>query len=246
MSLDEPCVIPPSMSIHRQRRRNDRRTRGPILFDTAVDRLGKLLGAKTFNKLSATTGTDRTWLSRLRTDASVTLIDGLGSGPPPGWHAVYTILTAHQPVRTATRILPSDAIDAQLPARYLRLLRDPVFTTHRTIDGYWPHFGDIDPYPVLEELPLRLIRFDDDLTTTDSSSHREALFAVRQLWAGAATEVDLAIGECLAISNYSAIHPRTALHGRLTRTLVCVPNAPLCAHPALTSASVGTPSWQNS
>lgn len=246
MSLDEPCVIPPSMSIHRRRRRSDRRTREPILIDTEVDSLGRLLGSKTFSKLSATTGPDRTWLSRLRTAASVTLIDGLVGSPPPGWHAVYTILTAHQPVRTATRILPIDAIDAQLPARYLRLLRDPVFATHRTIGGYWPHFGDIDPYPVLEELPLRIIRFDDDLTATSSRPHREALFAVRQLWAGAATGIDLDAGECVAIANYCAIHPRTGLHGRLTRTLVCVPNPPLCALPALTSASVGAPSGQNS
>ena len=183
MSLDEPCVIAPSGSLHRHRRRSDRRTRETTQIDTAVDSLGRLLEAKTFSKLSASRQ-NGTWLSRLRNDVSVTLIDGLDGSPHPGWHALYTILTAHQPVRTATRILAIDTIHAQLPARYLRLLREPLFTTHRTIDGYWPHFGDINPYPVIEELPRQIMRFDDDLTTTDSRPHREALFALRQLWAG--------------------------------------------------------------
>ncbi|MCZ4537937.1 hypothetical protein QBL07_000180 (plasmid) [Gordonia rubripertincta] len=167
------------------------------------------------------------------------MINGLVGCPRPGSHAVYTILRARSLVRAASRILTVDAIEGLLSAQHLRLLRDPVYKSRRLSAGARPDFEDLDRYPVLSELPDSVVRFDDDLTTSEQSMHREALIALRQLWASAATVIDLDGGDLLVIANYRAVHPRTALHYGLVRTVICAPDPPRPPSLGLTSAGVG-------
>ncbi|TDO06597.1 TfdA family taurine catabolism dioxygenase TauD [Mycobacterium sp. BK086] len=112
----------------------------------------------------------------------------------------------------ATLLMSARTLIDALPSRTVRLLHEPVFYT--TVDASFIRLGVADerrgPMAVLAgsyEDPV--IRFDDDLQTTDSPDHRDALEQLRNVWRHERLAVVLGPGDMLIIDNSRIVHGRT-------------------------------------
>jgi L-asparagine oxygenase len=114
--------------------------------------------------------------------------------------------------QAATFLMTARTIVDELPTRIVRMLSEPVFWC--TVDASFVRSGVPNeprgPFAVLagpETDPI--LTFDDDLVYSESEPHREALDAVRSLWASKRSAVVLEPGDTLIIDNSRVIHGRS-------------------------------------
>lgn len=117
----------------------------------------------------------------------------------------------------ATYLLSARELQRQLPDETARLLRDPVFFTR--VDGSFVDGGVPDevrgPIPVLSgSWNDPIIAYDEDLMSTDSPAHAQALATVKDVWATHRSKVVLAPGDLFIIDNSRAIHGRSSFSAR--------------------------------